>query len=105
MLIGQSHARSSLEKTRLYRQKTIILRGSLTNPEYAIVDFKQVLQGAATDVDLEPGDVVWVPRSPWVKAEEFLVQVVSAAAQSVAVYEGSRLVDPDASRRATIGIQ
>jgi polysaccharide export outer membrane protein len=98
-------ARAGGPTPKAYRQKTIILRGSLTKPEYAIVDFNQVLNGGATDVPLEPGDIVWMPRSPWEKAEEYLVQVVSAAAQSVAVYQGGRLVDPDAAQPATIGIQ
>ena len=98
-------ARAGGPTPKAYRQKTIILRGSLTKPEYAIVDFNQVLKGGATDVPLEPGDVVWMPRSPWEKAEEYLVQVVSAAAQSVAVYHGGSLIDSDASQPATIGIQ
>ena len=54
---------------------------------------------------IEPGDVVWVPRSPWEKAEEYLVQVVSAAAQAVAVYQGGRLIDSGSAQPATIGIQ
>lgn len=40
-----------------------IVRGSLTSPELYIVDMKAVFEGRATDVPLQPGDVVFVPAS------------------------------------------
>lgn len=98
-------ARAGGPTTKAYREKVVVLRGSLTEPTYAIVNFKNITQGQATDFPLEAGDIVWVPDSPWEKAEQYLVEVVSAAAQAVAVYQGGRLIDPDAAQPATIGIQ
>ncbi len=98
-------ARAGGPTEKAFREKTVILRGTLTKPEYAIVNFKHILKGQGTNFALRPGDVVWVPNSPWEKIEEYLVQVVSAAAQAVAVYQGGRVIDPGSSRPTTIGIQ
>ena len=38
-----------------------ILRGSLTNPSVLMINFKEVLEGRAKEVPLEPGDVIYVP--------------------------------------------
>ena len=38
-----------------------IVRGALHNPTIIVADFEAVLNGAAQDVQLEPGDVVYVP--------------------------------------------
>jgi polysaccharide export outer membrane protein len=38
-----------------------IVRGALHNPTVIVADFDKVLNGAAQDVQLEPGDIVYVP--------------------------------------------
>ena len=38
-----------------------IVRGALHNPTVIVADFEKVLNGEAQDVQLEPGDVVYVP--------------------------------------------
>ena len=38
-----------------------VVRGALHNPTVIVADFEKVLRGEAQDVQLEPGDVVYVP--------------------------------------------
>lgn len=38
-----------------------ILRGSLHNPTVSIINFKEVLAGNASEIALEPGDIIYVP--------------------------------------------
>jgi protein involved in polysaccharide export with SLBB domain len=40
-----------------------IIRGSLTDPKVATVDARDVIQGKATNIKLEPGDIIFVPGS------------------------------------------
>jgi polysaccharide export outer membrane protein len=53
-----------------------IVRGALSNPELIIVDFNQVLKGRAQDVQLEPGDIVYVPPTTLSKWSHMLDQIV-----------------------------
>lgn len=55
-----------------WKKKILIVRGSLTAPVYLVVDTKEVLSGGATDVPLEPGDLVYVHNRPWKFGEELL---------------------------------
>jgi polysaccharide biosynthesis/export protein len=52
-----------------------IVRGSLTSPEIAIVDYNDILKGRASDVELQPHDIVFVPYSPY----RILTRYVDAA--------------------------
>lgn len=88
-----------------YREKVGILRGSLTSPQVAVVNFKDVLKGKNTNFALQSGDVVWVPNNPWELAERYLVRTVSSAAQALAIYQAGEWIDPGRGARATIGIQ
>jgi len=40
-----------------------IIRGSLTDPKVATVDARDVIQGKASNIKLEPGDIIFVPGS------------------------------------------
>lgn len=53
-----------------------IVRGALSNPQLIVLDFKEVLQGKAQDVELEPGDIVYVPPTHLSKWAHMLDQIV-----------------------------
>ncbi|NBC14109.1 MAG: hypothetical protein GVY09_12345 [Gammaproteobacteria bacterium] len=53
-----------------------IVRGSLSNPQLIVVDFKDVLQGRAQDVPLEPNDIVYVPPTYLAQWSQMLNQIV-----------------------------
>ena len=40
-----------------------IVRGALHNPTVIVASFEDVINGQAQDVQLEPGDVVYVPST------------------------------------------
>jgi polysaccharide export outer membrane protein len=80
-----------------YLSHVAIIRGSLTHPSIAIVDYTQITKGKAVDIKLEPGDIVYVPFAPYrelaLLAENILIQFV----QTIAVNEGIRAVLPNAA--------
>lgn len=53
-----------------YRGRVLVIRGSLATPEKIVVDVNAVLRGEAPDVPLQPKDIVYVSRRPWLVAEE-----------------------------------
>ena len=58
-----------------------IIRGSLTNPRLIVTDFNKVIAGQQQDVQLEPGDVVYVPPtglSSWARMLDKIVPTVTA---------------------------
>jgi polysaccharide biosynthesis/export protein len=67
-----------------------IVRGSLSQPRVALVDYKAIAKGEAPDVRLEPQDIVYVPFKPY----RFLTKYADIALQtfvsSVAINEGAR---------------
>jgi polysaccharide biosynthesis/export protein len=55
-----------------WRQKILIIRGSLTAPKTFVLDGADVLNAKSLDFKLEARDLVFVYRKPWSKAEELL---------------------------------
>jgi polysaccharide export outer membrane protein len=58
-----------------------VIRGSLTNPKLIVTDFNKVISGKQQDVQLEPGDVVYVPPtglSSWARMLDKIVPTVTA---------------------------
>jgi polysaccharide biosynthesis/export protein len=69
-----------------------ILRGSLAEPQIAIVDVRAVLHGKAPDVRLEPNDIVYVPFKPEQLLERYLYLALDTFARTVGVNEGSYVI-------------
>jgi len=44
-------------------RKALVVRGSLKTPEVAVVDLDAVRTGASPGMKLEPGDIVYVPKT------------------------------------------
>jgi protein involved in polysaccharide export with SLBB domain len=57
---------------RAYRQRVLVVRGSLTHPETFVVEAAKVMKGKAADFKLQPRDIVYVSQSGWVKAQEII---------------------------------
>jgi polysaccharide export outer membrane protein len=58
-----------------------IIRGSLSNPRVIVTDFNKVIAGQQQDVQLEPGDVVYVPPtglSSWARMLDKIVPTITA---------------------------
>ncbi|MCC5789300.1 MAG: polysaccharide biosynthesis/export family protein [Opitutales bacterium] len=71
---------------RAWKQKILLVRGSLGDPETFHVSIKDVLDGKEADVPLMAGDIIYVSERPWIRAEQLLDDVVSAFAQTVTIH-------------------
>jgi hypothetical protein len=84
----------AIKKTK---QKLLVLRGSLGNPETQIINLLDVLNARTPDIRLQPGDIVYVSERPWVRADELLDAAASAFVTSaVVVWTGVKITSvPD----------
>jgi polysaccharide export outer membrane protein len=73
-----------------YKSDVAIVRGSLANPRVAKVDVGAILKGKARDVELEAGDIVYVPYVPWRQPAMLLDSMVRNFVRIVSLNEGYR---------------
>jgi protein involved in polysaccharide export with SLBB domain len=69
-----------------------VVRGSLTMPRVAVVDYRAVYNGRAPDVLLEPGDIVFVPLVAYAKVAALAEQMIGTLVRTIAANEGNRAV-------------
>lgn len=74
-----------------------IVRGSLTEPKIATVNANDIIQGKATNVRLEPGDIVYVPGRGSMSPGGFLHDAVNTFTRLVAANEGNSAGAPNAT--------
>lgn len=68
--------------------KALIIRGGHHNPEVAVVNFRDIMKGFDSDLKLQAGDIIWMPRSNWSNVIKYTGAVLNTAAQAIAVQEG-----------------
>jgi protein involved in polysaccharide export with SLBB domain len=71
-------------------REVVIIRGSLTEPHYAVVNWLDILKGRAPEVALQPRDVVYVPDHPLGVLRNAVNTVVETFVRTVAANEGIR---------------
>lgn len=81
-----------------------VVRGSLSNPQIAIVDYKRVIRGEALDIPLQPKDIVYVPLSPYRYIHRYLDLILNTFVSSAAINAGSAAVDGQVQGAAGIFI-
>ncbi len=84
-----SHYQSGLAKDA-YQSHVAIIRGSLAQPRIAVVNYGAIVKGGAPDVPLEPGDIIYVPNSPFRFLKDYLNLAVNTFVTTVAANEGVR---------------
>jgi len=82
--------------------KALIIRGGTLRPQVAVVNVEAVMRGREPDLRLEGGDIVWVPRTPWTKLNDYVEAVLVTAGQAVAVQEGIGLLGGTGAAGVTI---
>lgn len=87
-----------------YVTRVAIVRGSLSNPTIAVVDYQAIVKGKAPDVGLEPGDIIYVPFVPWQKVLEFAEVIMNEFVRTVALNEGTRAVYGDAAGTVNVSV-
>ncbi|MEO5802047.1 MAG: SLBB domain-containing protein [Verrucomicrobiota bacterium] len=75
-----------------YLSHVAIVRGSLTEPTIAIVDYKDIITGRAPNVVLQPRDIIYVPLKPYRILSRYADLIMTTFVSSVAINEGSRAV-------------
>jgi polysaccharide biosynthesis/export protein len=72
-----------------YLQHVAVVRGSLSHPQIAIVDYKYVIRGVAQDVTLQSQDIVYVPFSPFRYLTRYAQLVIDTFVSSAAINGGT----------------
>lgn len=73
-----------------YLSHVAVVRGSLSQPQLTVVDYGAIIKGGAKDVLLEPGDIIFVPNTPYATLKRYLNTIVSTFITTVAANEGIR---------------
>ena len=77
-----------------FKEKILVVRGSLQHPETFVVNMSDVLRGVGRDFALKPRDIVYVSRKPWAKAEELLEAASSDFVRAVVTTWTGRQIGP-----------
>ena len=77
-------------------RRVSIIRGSLTEPKIATVNALEIINGKATNITLEPGDIIYVPGAGSISPVDLAKQAVNTFVRLVAANEGSQAGAPNA---------
>jgi hypothetical protein len=73
------------------RSRIHVVRGSLSNPTLIVTDFNKIITGQAQDVQLEPGDIVFVPTTglaTWARMLNQIVPTIQALQTGIILQQG-----------------
>lgn len=98
-LLGQSSVTSVITlaggfNSRAYRDRVLVVRGSLDKPKTFAIDMNAVLAGRAKGFKLEPNDIVYIADKPWARAEELLDLAITTFLQGATTGYTSRHIGP-----------
>jgi hypothetical protein len=71
-----------------------VVRGSLNHPETFVVNTTAILKGKEPDFKLQPHDIVYVSKNPWVIGAEVLDSAAKAFLQGMIVEYTTLRVGP-----------
>jgi len=71
-----------------YLSHVAIVRGSLSTPKVTVVDYGAILKGKAQDIPLEPGDIIYIPNSPYTNLKRYVNLIINSFIGTVAANEG-----------------
>jgi protein involved in polysaccharide export with SLBB domain/uncharacterized protein involved in exopolysaccharide biosynthesis len=66
-----------------YKQRILVVRGSLDKPQTFAVNVAAILAGKEKDFELKPKDIIYVAVRPWQRVEELSQLAINAFAQSM----------------------
>jgi len=87
-----------------YLSHVAIVRGSLSAPQMSVVDYGAIIKGKAKDVLLEPGDIVYVPNSPFSTLKRYLNTIVNTFITTLAANEGIAAGGGDVNIGVSVGV-
>jgi protein involved in polysaccharide export with SLBB domain/capsular polysaccharide biosynthesis protein len=77
-----------------FRQRVLIVRGSLNQPKTIVVNVAAILSAREPDVPIEAGDIIYVNQRPWLLAEELLETAIKSFVQSAAANWAAQNIGP-----------
>ena len=80
-----------------YLSQVAIMRGPVSQPQIGLVNVRDILHGKSPDVLLEPGDIVYVPFTPYRTLERYALLILDTFGRTMGVNEGARAVSNSAS--------
>jgi protein involved in polysaccharide export with SLBB domain len=87
-----------------YMHHVAVVRGSLSQPQIAIVDYKNIIRGEAQDIALQPHDIVYVPFSPYRYLYRYAEIAIDTFVSSAAINAGSAAVNKEPTGGAGVFI-
>lgn len=76
-----------------YLSHVAIVRGSMSTPAIAVVDYRAIVRGQAPNVPLEPRDIIFVPFTPYRTLSRYADLILTTFVRTVGVNEGARAVN------------
>jgi protein involved in polysaccharide export with SLBB domain len=73
-----------------FAREVVIVRGSLTEPRFAVVNLMDILKGKAGEVRLQPGDIIYVPDQPLQSLRKAGYMILQTFVRTLAANEGLR---------------
>jgi len=73
-----------------YLTHVVIIRGSLTAPKVAFVNYQRIITGGEPDIKLEPRDIIYIPNSPLETVERYIKLILDTYTRTAAINEGGR---------------
>lgn len=70
---------------RAWTSRVLVVRGSQEHPATFTIDARGALAGHASNLALQPGDLVYVNNRPWIRAEELIDRATSAFVEAAVV--------------------
>ncbi|MFZ4764098.1 MAG: polysaccharide biosynthesis/export family protein [Roseimicrobium sp.] len=89
LMAALGHADGPLPEADL--ERVIIVRGSLVNPKYAVVNLRNIARGKATNLLLKPGDIIYVPQPGQISLERYVRKAAETFVQVVGATEGTHV--------------
>jgi protein involved in polysaccharide export with SLBB domain len=71
-----------------------IVRGSLSNPQVAFVNYYDIVKGTVPDVILSPGDIIYVPLTRYRYLRKYVDVALNTFVSTVAINVGSKMTTP-----------
>ncbi|HVV02178.1 MAG TPA: hypothetical protein VHH88_12495, partial [Verrucomicrobiae bacterium] len=78
-----------------FMHHVVVIRGALSKPDVAVIDYRNLIKGKAADVELKPGDIVYVPFSPYRYLKKYVEIAINTFASSAAINAGSAAVSKE----------
>lgn len=66
-----------------YKQRVLVVRGSLQKPQTFAVNAAAILSGREKDFELQPKDIIYVAAKPWQRVEDLLEMAVNSYLQAM----------------------